>query len=150
MTEEGKVMYAVPPLSEEWSDKMNLPPEQRHYNPRETKRRLQDILKDPYASIADKRQTFLEELGDFNDFNQNLLSKVPPHPRHSAQLKKSPSTPPPPPPPPPKKRMRKTLLQRLEDPKPVAKRTRKQMGHGILHYMSFNQHQRNQKIHVPT
>ena len=76
---QGTSMVVVPAsfLSQEWADHLTMKPSQRHFNPVVTGQHLYDTLVKPNADDVTKRSNFFDELGDFNDYNQQHLSKPP-------------------------------------------------------------------------
>lgn len=76
---EGTSMVVVPAsfLSQEWINQVSMKPSQRHFNAAAAGKRLYDSLADPNDDIVKKRSNFLNELGEFNDFNRQHLSKPP-------------------------------------------------------------------------
>ena len=72
-------MVVVPAsfLSQEWINMVSMKPSQRHFNAVATGKRIHDTLADPNEDIVQKRSNFLNELGDFNDFNRKHFGKPP-------------------------------------------------------------------------
>ena len=72
-------MVVVPAsfLSQEWINMVSMKPSQRHFNAVATGKRIHDTLTDPNEDIVQKRSNFLDELGDFNDFNRKHFGKPP-------------------------------------------------------------------------
>ena len=133
-------------VSPEWVSGMSMNPEQRHFNPTSTGKRLSNILKGN-DTTAQKRSRFLHELGNFKSYQQNQFEKNAPILPVTQQKPSPPTTP----------GMRRPKQKMALTPPftPVARRTRSQKpklqkGRGrAFHYVSFNKDPRKRRVHIP-